>query len=110
MFATEKGRREIRRHHPLPDFQRRVECRVVVLIIQPGIVLEDVDPTEITLDERKQLLDIFLLGELGPKRVVADRMIATVDPHYRGALAGEPVSDSLAERARRAGDDAHSPL
>jgi hypothetical protein len=64
---------------------------MVVSVVEPGVVVKDVDPPEVILDAREQLPDLILVGQVGLARVCADVVLANVDSDDRRALAGQPV-------------------
>jgi hypothetical protein len=66
VFAAEERGREIGGKDSLPHREGHVEYGMVVSVVQPRVVVENINAAEVILDARKHLAHLILVGEFGP--------------------------------------------
>jgi hypothetical protein len=107
MLATQERRGQVGREHPVPRLLGHVERGVVVAIVEPRVVDQHVDPTELSVDPGEGLLDLDLHRQVGTQRQLSHRMLPLIDADHGSALVPKPVGHGLTDHPRCTGDHAY---
>ena len=95
MLAAKPSRSEIGREDAIPSFKADLKCRVILRVDRASIIVDNVDPTQLTMDTFIGSPNLLLIRKVYLKHKRANSMFFPVDANDDPALIGKPPGNSL---------------